>query len=201
MRTKNLFLSIITVFATVFIYRNYISDEEYTVPKHISVGKGFATNFINVSDAVKEKTNSITMQCEKNDCKAKAIHDYVKKINYTYQNEINKRPTEVIKYGGDCDEKSQLMASMLKAINVKSVLIYTNDHAFIAVEMENEKNLMKPYAKLEIEGKNYYYAETTDKNAYIGAFNNIDPKDFIAIYDVENEYKIKIEKAKFRLIS
>lgn len=201
MKTKNLFLSIIAVFTIVFTYRNYISDEEYTVPKRIKIEEGYATNFINVSDTVKEKTDAITTQCEKNDCKAIAIHDYVKNINYTYQNETNKRPTEVIKYGGDCDEKSQLMASMLKAINVKSILIYTNNHAFIAVEIENEKNLIKPYAKIEIEGKNYYYAETTDKNSYIGAFNNITPKDFKAIYDVENEYKIKIEKAKLKIIS
>lgn len=81
---------------------------------------------------------------------------------------------------------------MLKEEDIGGILIFTNNHAFIGIELKEQKE--KKTAAVNIENKKYYFAETTNPNAYIGQDNNITKKDIIAVYDITKIKKIPLEK-------
>ena len=74
-------------------------------------------------------------------------------------------------------------------------MVYTKDHhAFVAVYVKDRANLYPHTASLEINGKYYFYAETTDKNARIGSFNGVKKESILGVYDVNEEKEIALER-------
>ena len=98
----------------------------------------------------------------------------------------DRTPQEVIKVGGDCDEKFFLFASILVERKHKCVIVYTN--------LKVRANLYSHTASLEIDGKYYFYAETTAKNTHIGWFNGIKKESILGVYDVNEKKEIGLDR-------
>lgn len=196
------------VFVSVYIYRNYLSDEDYSVPKYITFKKSIIENntFKNNTDdtgRLKELSNTITQECNKNEiCEIESIYKYVTKIPYYTSDNPTKTPVEVIvTNSGDCDEKSFLLATLLKEKKYKSLLIFTKQneiyHTFLGIEIKNYQDENHKNTFLKIEKQKYYYAETTLSGWEIGKFNGYEKKDIVGIYDVENNKNISLKKVEF----
>lgn len=193
------------IFLIIYTYRNYISNEDYTLQKYITFRKSAIEklpfiNNIDESGKLKELSESIIKKCEKNElCEIKKLHEFVGKIPYIKGNEKVKKPNEVItSNSGDCDEKSFLYTTLLKETKHNAVLIFAikdNEyHTFTGVQIES------PYqgkTYIEYKDKKYYYVETTKEIWKIGEYNGYDKNSIIGIFDIKNNKNIPLKKTKF----
>lgn len=75
--------------------------------------------------------------------------------------------------------------------------MYVPHHVFVVVHVEDEHSLPFLTAKLIIDGKKYYYAETTAKGSHIGEFNGQFPYVFEGVYDIQNNEVIDKKNISF----
>lgn len=170
----------------------------------LKIGNQYKILNTDKSDNLKSYAEEITAGCNNDEwCEKSKFFDLIKKIPYQTDPKegwkYDMKPIEVLNYNkGDCDERSFTLASLLLIKNYKSIVIYTNNHhAFLAINIKDTKNINPHHAKLRIKGLDYYYAETTDQNAYIGAFNKITPKDFIGVYDINKKRLVDKREIEF----
>lgn len=159
----------------------------------IKVGDTYLKYGVKENGEVKPITDILDKNCRTDQCKIESYFNYVKKIPYQKGVKNNEKNSidVILKGSGDCDEKSHLFVSMLIQGNYKSVLIYTKDHTFVCVNIPHLKN-DRLMSYLSINNEKYYYAETTRSDAYLGAFNMIEPKDFQIIIDPLTKKEIPI---------
>lgn len=144
---------------------------------------------------------TLTQVCHNDkSCEINKIFDYVTHIPYRTDH-TSRSPKEVIKTNwGDCDDKSNLFASLLNEKDFDYRFVYVPHHVFVVVHVEDEKFLPLFNANLTIEGKKYYYAETTAKGSRIGEFNGQFPYTFDGIYDIKNDKAVDMKKVSFRMM-
>jgi hypothetical protein len=195
----------IIIFVSVFTYRNFISDDDYSIQKFItfkdnSIGGLTFQNNTDDTDKLKDLAIAITGECNKEEfCEKENLYKFVARIPYYTSDKPTKKPIEVIATNsGDCDEKSFLFATLLQEKNYKSLLVFAKKegiyHTFVCIPIDKNRKLREPYAFLEIEEKKYYYVETTWDKAYIGQFNGYEKKDIVGVYNVADKTKIALSK-------
>lgn len=132
-------------------------------------------------------------------CEIDRAYQYVLKIPYQ-ESSANRNPSEVIiQQGGDCDEKSYLLATLLLQQGYHCVFVTTADHGFIAVHLENGDSLKQPSSYLTVDGKKYYLAETTFTTGYIGQYNDVAQDEIEAVFDMVGRKEIPIDTVGFNL--
>lgn len=121
-----------------------------------------------LADLVSQLTDK-TKSCEVN---AQKLLDFVtNEIEYSDAEassggETIKRPDEVLfTRNSDCSGKTILYASLLQQLNCKWCILYYNRHVCIGVAGNYQP---KNTSKIQIDGVDYYLAETTAPNAKIG---------------------------------
>jgi len=140
----------------------------------------------------------LTQGCQENDgCQAQKLFDYVTHIPYK-TDYTSRSPKEVIATNwGDCDDKTNLFASLLREVGLDYRLVYVPHHVFVVVHVDNTHDLPFLRAKVRIEGRDYYYAETTATGAKIGEFNGQFPYNFEGIYDLKNHKAVEVKGVSF----
>ena len=96
---------------------------------------------------------------------------YVQSLPYSYDS-TSKGMTEYVRYPietlvdgcGDCEDKSVLLAAILHEMNIGFVLLMTPDHMAVGVNCEPRRDTVG----FVYDGKEYYYAETTQDGFKIG---------------------------------
>jgi len=142
----------------------------------------------------------LTQGCNGDDgCEAQKLFDYVTAIpyrtDYTSRNALS-----VVKTNwGDCDDKSNLFASLLGERGIDYRFIYVPHHVFVAVHLNDTENIPFLNARLSIGGKDFYYAETTASGARIGEFNGQFPYSFEGIYDMQKNKPEELSNVKFSI--
>ncbi len=163
----------------------------------IRVGNRYLQYGVKEQGGIKPITDMLEGECRDDHCKIERYYTYVKRLPYEAGTKNkDKNALDVILNGkGDCDERSYLFASMLFQNHYESVIIYTQDHAFVGVHIPNY-DTTEPRCYLLIKGKKYYYAETTDINGYLGSYNGVDPQKYVLIYDVNAKKEIPLGEVK-----
>jgi hypothetical protein len=169
------------------------TDEEnqYMNEKHlIKLGSEFHWCGIKESKDILPITKALDMDCLNDFCRIEKYYNYVKRIPYERGTEgKDKNAIDVMKeWKGDCDERSDLLASMMLANEYKAILLYTKNHALTALNIPNfEPHDNRSY--IQYEGRKYYIAETTDPNGQIGTYNDEVMHNIKYIYDI-NEKRV-----------
>lgn len=170
-------------------------------PGVIEVGNMIIKTNIAPKGSLAPLVQRLTQECHKDQgCEIQKMFDFV--TNIPYQTDHTSRsPRAVLESNwGDCDDKSNLFASLLDEKGYHYALVYVPHHVFVAVHTEDDSDLPFMKARIIIDGKPYYYAETTAKNARIGEFNGQFPSSFLGIYDLKNRDEIDLDQISFRLI-
>jgi hypothetical protein len=130
-------------------------------------------------------------------CEVQSMFDYVTHIPYR-TDYTSRNAREVVRTGwGDCDDKSNLFASLLNEKGIDYKFVYVPHHVFVVVHLSDTDRLSFLSAKLVIERKNYYYAETTATGAAIGEFNGQFPASFEGIYDIRKNRPVDPDAVSF----
>lgn len=142
----------------------------------------------------------LTQKCNGDEgCEVQSLFDYVTQIHYR-TDYTSRSPRSVIQSNwGDCDDKSNLFASLLNERGYEYLFVYVPHHVFVVVHLQDTEDLPFLRASLEMEGKRFYYAETTAEESLIGEFNGEFPNRFEGLYDLRNDHEIPLEMVTFHL--
>jgi len=153
------------------LYFFYLFIEAFDIVnrRHISTDNGIYINSIKTEDPyIQELTHRLTKNCTNDLCRVQKLLDYVTNIPYQVNNFQAHSPQATIKQNfGDCDDKSNLLISMLHELNLESYFVLVPKHIFVIVAIDDIhlKYLVKG---LYINNKKYYILETTAPNSPVG---------------------------------
>jgi hypothetical protein len=149
-------------------------------------------------DEMKPIVDMLTKTCN-GDAYCEIDHAYQYVLSIPYKSSTTSRnPADVINQnGGDCDEKSFLLATLLLQNNYPCLLILTKEHGFLAVNVPNKQSFNKPFSYLTFEGQKYYYADATLKDGYIGQYNDVKEQEVTAVFDMVTKQEISMKKVQF----
>ncbi|MCK4442440.1 MAG: transglutaminase domain-containing protein, partial [Sulfurovaceae bacterium] len=129
--SKTILVSLAIYFTTLFIHAIKIVNR-----RQISTNNGIYINNTTDSQYIKKITKTLTKRCKNNICKVQSILDYVTNIPYKVNNFQAHSPQETIqKNFGDCDDKSNLLISMLHELNLESYFVLVPHHIFVIVRL------------------------------------------------------------------
>jgi|GEM_PF-367531 len=142
----------------------------------------------------------LTRGCRGDDgCEAQKLFDYVTSIPYRTDYTSRNALSVVKSNWGDCDDKSNLFASLLNERGIDYRFVYVPHHVFVAVHLNDTDRVPFLNAKLTMDGKDFYYAETTASGARIGEFNGQFPYSFEGIYDMNRNRPEELSNVKFSI--
>ncbi len=164
--TKNFSLLIIVISLIVFIY---ISVKAFAIVQktQISTSDGIYTNRVTSSEEIKAKAFELTKGCQSELCKIQKVLDYVTEIPYKINHFQAHFPQRTIQLNfGDCDDKSNLLISMLHTLDKEAYFVLVPKHIFVITPIEDKR--LGETKGLWIDGKKYFILESTAKGSSVG---------------------------------
>ena len=169
MDTKSKFLSKISLALLIglgigFIYVVYramvVVDK-----RSIGTNTGIYTNKVKITKITKAKATVLTKGCTSEVCKVQSILDYVSNIPYKINRSYASFPDKTMQQNyGDCDDKSNLLISLLSVLGFESYFVLVPQHIFVITHLKQD--LAKK--AFILNHKKYYILESTAKNSQVG---------------------------------
>lgn len=195
---------LIAAFFSVVMYENIKKATKQVRVERKNLTNVFYQNSVNESPEITTIAQKIKHNCVKeNDdvCIVKDTLDFVTKIPYKISNAPARNPLKTIELNhGDCDDKSNLISSILKALNYKNYIVLTPSHAFVIVKIKNDL-----YGELEkikgfyIKNEKYYILETTADGSNIGFDFNFALDEIKAIVDPFENKKMDTSAMEYKI--
>ena len=171
MLIENRFLKYISflisfIFITYVIYM-IISSFSIVKNQFIDIGDTTYVNQVRTDDYTIKLADFLTKDCKSDiNCEVQAILDFVTKIPYKINESIARSAKQVVTQNfGDCDDKSNLLISLLKVKGYEAYFVLVPKHIFVVVNMQNIKLNTKA---LYINDKPFYILESTANASKIG---------------------------------
>jgi len=164
--TKNFSLLIIVISLIAFIY---ISVKAFGIvqKRQIGTSDGIYTNRVTTSEEIKEKAFELTKKCQSELCEVQSLLDYVTYIPYKINHFKAHSPQRTIQLGfGDCDDKSNLLISMLHALDKEAYFVLVPKHIFVITPIKDKR--LEETKGLWVDKKKYFILESTAKGSSVG---------------------------------
>lgn len=138
------------IFSSFFIVKNQFID----------IGDATYVNQVRTDDYTIRLANHLTKNCSGNRvCEVQSMLDFVTAIPYKINESIARSAKQVVTQNfGDCDDKSNLLISLLKVKGYEAYFVLVPKHIFVVVNMQNIKLNTKA---LYINDKPFYILEST----------------------------------------
>ena len=193
---RNLSLFIIAISFVAFIYGT-IKAMGIVDKTHVGTANGIYRSYVTTSKEIQEKAFALTDHCSNELCKVQALLDFATNIPYQTNTFQQYSAQKTIQQNfGDCDDKSNLLISMLHALGKEAYFVLVPKHIFIMVPINDER--LDKKKGLWVNGKKYYILESTAKDSTVGfplhyKLDNID----VIVEPFSNE-KISIKKLEWK---
>ncbi|MDM5271222.1 hypothetical protein PGH07_03450 [Sulfurovum sp. zt1-1] len=196
LKSKNFSLFILAITAFAFIY--IIAKAAIIVDKRqIGTGDGIYTNCVSTSPYIKEKAETLVEGCQSNLCEVQLLLDYVTEIPYKVNNFKARNPAQTITNGyGDCDDKSNLLISLLHALDKEAYFVLVPKHIFVITPLEDVRVTDKK--GMWIDGKKYYILESTAKGSTVGFPFKYSIDQVEMIFDPFQNKELKFQKILYK---
>jgi len=188
-------LALIGVFICALGYISYVSV--YLVDKKfITIDGGTYINQVRTDTFTKDLSKKITKNCTSALCEVQKMLDYVSVIPYKVNHSLARSGKNVIKNNyGDCDDKSNLLISMLHAQGYEAYFVFVPEHVFIVVDI-NEK--VKGKKALYLNNEAFYILESTAKHSPVGFPLQYKLNDIHAVIDPFINEKVSITSLDYK---
>jgi hypothetical protein len=121
--------------------------------------------------------------------------DFVTAIPYKINESIARNSKQVVEQNfGDCDDKSNLLISMLKVRGYEVYFVLVPKHIFVIVNLENQVNKKALY----VNDKRFYILESTATGSKIGFPLKYNFEEINAIIDPFVNKKLVVKKLEYR---
>jgi len=163
--------------------------------RHTGTDDGTYINNTRSTPQLKALSLKLTTNCSTDECRVQNILDYVTNIPYVVNNYTAHLPSDTIeKNFGDCDDKSNLLISLLHELNIESYFVLVPKHIFVIVPLENISNKQAIY----LNGRAYYILESTAKDSKIGFPLTYTLNEINAIFEPFENRKLDIDGIEYR---
>lgn len=191
---KNLSFFISTIF---LIYLFYLIYNSFFIVKNqfIDIGNSTYVNQVRVDDFTKELAQFLTKDCKSSICEVQSMLDFVTNIPYKINENVAKSPKKVVEQNfGDCDDKSNLLISLLKVKAYEAYFVLVPKHIFVVVNLEALNNKKALY----LNDRKFYILETTATNSKIGFPLKYNLNEIEAIVDPFINKKLLINSIEYK---
>ena len=201
MLIENRFLKYISflisfIFITYVIYM-IISSFSIVKNQFIDIGDATYVNQVRTDDYTIKLADFLTKDCKSDiNCEVQSILDFVTKIPYKINESIARSAKQVVEQNfGDCDDKSNLLISMLKVKGYEAYFVLVPKHIFVIVNLEQKLQNLKA---LYINEKRFYILESTAIGSKIAFPLKYNFNEIEAILDPFKNKKLVINKLEYR---
>ncbi|CAA6803933.1 MAG: Unknown protein [uncultured Sulfurovum sp.] len=185
------------VLGSLALYFLYLFSQVINVVnrRHLGTNDGTYVNNTRSNKTLQKLAFSLTKNCLDNQCKTQNILDYVSNIPYVVNNFTAHLPTQTIeKNFGDCDDKSNLLISLLHALKIESYFVLVPKHIFVIVPFENIPSKKALY----LNNRAYYILESTAKDSKIGYPLTYQVNEISTIFEPFENKKLNIDTLKYK---
>lgn len=192
---KNFSLIISILFVLYLIYLIYTSFFVIKT-RFTDIGSSTYVNQVRVDDYTKKLSDFLTQTCNKEEiCEVQKMLDFVTNIPYKINPSTAKNPKTVVEQNfGDCDDKSNLLISLLKQKGYEAYFVLVPEHIFVIIDLKNNLNKNALY----VNSKRFYILESTAKNSQIGFPLKYKLDEIEAVIDPFINKKLKISSLDYR---
>ncbi len=164
--SKNFSLVIIAIAFVAFVYGT-IKAMDIVDKTHVGTSNGTYTSYVTRSEEIQSKAYELTGSCTSELCQVQNLLDFATNIPYHTKTFQQYSPQKTIQQNfGDCDDKSNLLISMLHALDKEAYFVLVPKHIFIIASVD-DKRLGKKKG-LWVNGKKYFILESTAKDSRVG---------------------------------
>jgi hypothetical protein len=164
--SKNLSLFVIAIFFMAFTYIT-VKALQISNKTQIGTSNGIYTNKVSTSKQIANKALKLTKNCKSELCEVQNILDYVTHIPYKINHFRANSPQKTIQNNfGDCDDKSNLLISMLHSLKKEAYFVLVPKHIFVICKIEDKR--LQNTKGIILDGKKYFILESTAKGSKIG---------------------------------
>lgn len=190
--------AVLGIFALYFLYL-FTKAIDIVNRRHISTDDGIYINSTSSSPYIQKLANDLTKDCYNDLCRVQTVLDYITEIPYKINNFQAHSPQQTIqKNFGDCDDKSNLLISLLHELKLESYFVLVPKHIFVIVSID-EVHLNHFRKGLYINGEKFYILESTAKNSPIGFPLQYKLNEIKAIIEPFENRKIDISQLEWKL--
>ena len=200
MLIENRFLKYISflisfIFITYVIYM-IISSFSIVKNQFIDIGDATYVNQVRTDEYTIKLADFLTKDCNKNQiCEVQAMLDFATRIPYKINESIARSAKQVVEQNfGDCDDKSNLLISMLKVRGYEAYFVLVPKHIFVIVNLENQANKKALY----VNDKKFYILESTANASKIGFPLKHTLEEIEAIIDPFVNKKLLVKTLNYR---
>ena len=145
------------IYNSFFIVKNQFTD----------IGNSTYVNQVRIDEYTKKLSDFLVQNCNKDRvCEVQKILDFVTNIPYKINESIAKSPKNVVEQNfGDCDDKSNLLISLLRQKDYEAYFVLVPEHIFVIINLEDEVLDKKA---IYLNEKRFYILESTAKDSKIG---------------------------------
>lgn len=192
---KNLSLIISILFVLYLIYLIYTSFFVIKT-RFTDIGSSTYVNQVRVDDYTKKLSDFLTQTCKQDSiCEVQKMLDFVTNIPYKINPSTAKNPKTVVEQNfGDCDDKSNLLISLLKQKGYEAYFVLVPEHVFVIIDLKENLNKNALY----VNSKRFYILESTAKGSSIGFPLKYKLDEIEAVIDPFINKKLKISSLDYR---
>jgi hypothetical protein len=96
----------------------------------------------------------------------------------------------LISGGGDCEDQTLLLCSLLETVGVKTYIVFTDEHVFALVPFEKDYPELLAAPHVFVGGTPCYALDPSDRDAKIGQ-SSATPKDISRVFDVRRKALVR----------
>ena len=179
-------------------YVIYIIITSFFIVKNqfIDIGDATYVNQVRTDDYTIKLAEFLTKDCNKDKiCEVQAMLDFTTKIPYKINESIARSSKQVVEQNfGDCDDKSNLLISMLKVRGYDAYFVLVPKHIFVIVNLEKISDKKALY----VNDKRFYILESTATSSKIGFPLKYSFEEINAIIDPFVNKKLVVKKLEYR---
>lgn len=194
--SKNISLIILCIALVAFVYGTYRAIVKVDSTQ-IGTSDGIYTSYVTTSKSIEKRAYDLTQGCEDKLCKVQKLLDFTSNIPYQTKTFQRNSPQKTIQENyGDCDDKSNLLISMLHAIGIPAYFVLVPKHIFVIVPFDNTQ--LQGRKALWIKGEKYYILESTAKGSKVGFPLHYHVNEIEAIVEPFENKKLKISDLTYK---
>lgn len=193
---RNVSLLIMAISFIAFIYGT-IKAMDIVEKTHVGTSNGIYRSYVTTSQEIQEKAFALTGHCSDELCKVQSLLDFVTNIPYqtnTFQQYSAQKTIE--QNFGDCDDKSNLLISMLHALGKEAYFVLVPKHIFVIIAMEDQR--LDRTKGIWVNKKKYFILESTARNSKIGFPLHYKLDDIDVIVEPFSNEKLSIENLEWK---
>ena len=186
--------------SAIFIaYVIYLIITSFFIVKNqfIDIGDSTYVNQVRTDDYTIKLANHLTKNCKGDKvCEVQSMLDFVTAIPYKINESVARNSKQVVTQNfGDCDDKSNLLISMLKVSGYEAYFVLVPKHIFVIVNIEQK---IANKRALYVNDERFYILESTAKGSKIGFNLKYKFNEIAAIIDPFVNKKLLVDSLEYR---